>query len=335
MFLQRFFYPALPLLLFAGSCQQLWSQTVGLDLDTELQVTPSGRANFLSLLYLNANCPMGRHLQWNAATISIVHTRRKSLVDDLQGFSNIEAGNQPLAPALFGLQYSFGEHHTLHAGVRNVNEDYFTSPVTSLFTDSSCGIFPTLGSNFDIANYPLASMGIHYAYATQSFGFQASAYNGRGYDRWAGHDNVWRVTPGRDGLFAIAQADLTHGNSHYFLGSCLHTGPHSERTATSAVWGYTEQTLGKHLALIIDYSHAFGRTTSCTDFAGLGAQWTAGQSVVGLFTDYARFRDDWEWATELTYKYELNAMVSLQTSFHLIDHDSWQPVGLFRVSISL
>ena len=29
----------------------------------------------------------------------------------------------------------------LFVGVRNVNEDFFTSDVTSLFTGSSCGIF--------------------------------------------------------------------------------------------------------------------------------------------------------------------------------------------------
>lgn len=97
------------------------------------------------------------------ASISIAETHERPLIDDWQGFSNIEEENTPLALAVLGIRWQLKKSF-LFVGVRNLNEDYFTSPYTSLFTNSSCGIFPTLSVNYPIANYPLASIGIDYKY---------------------------------------------------------------------------------------------------------------------------------------------------------------------------
>lgn len=322
-------------LLLTGYGHQLYAQQLGVWYDTELQTDFKGHSNYVNMLYLRADYPLSEHFKLSAATISISKTRSESLLDDLQGFSNIEADNMPLTLAMAGIGWVVDDRHSLFCGIRNVNEDYFTSPVTTLFINSSCGIFPTLAYNMDIANYPLASMGLHYCYSAPTYCLQASLYNGQGYDKWTGTGNLWRFTPQSDGLFMIAQGDWQMANGHYYVGTALHTGAHHTSAARSALWAYTEQELTERLSLIADFSHAFGHSSECTDFIGIGGQYSWRESTLGLFTDYVRLRHDKEWATELTYKYDLNSRVSLQSSCQLIHHGSWMPVGLFRMSVRI
>lgn len=329
-------------ILLMGCFHQLCAQQLGVSYDTELQTDFKGHCNYANHLCLSADYPLGEHLTLSASTMSISKTREESLLDDLQGFSNIEADNQPFTLAVAGIGWKVNDRHSLFLGIRNVNEDYFTSPVTSLFVNSSCGIFPTVACNMEIANYPLASMGLHYSYASPSFGFLASVYNGQGYDRLTGVANLWRIIPHDDGLFFITQADWQQSSGHYFVGVAQHTGPlcpssgtRDVASARTALWFYTEQSLTDRLSLIADYSHAFGRSSECTDFVGIGAQYAWSKSTLGLFSDYVRFRQDSEWATELTYKYDLNSMLSIQSSCQFIHHGSWMPVGLIRVSVRI
>lgn len=321
------------LILLIGCCHQLCAQEVGVWYDTELQTDFKGSVNYANLLYLSADYPLGEHFKLSAATVSTFKTRSESLLDDLQGFSNIEAPNMLLTLAVAGIGWEASDRHSLFFGVRNVNEDYFTSDVTSLFINSSCGIFPTLACNMDIANYPLASMGLHYCYTLPSLCLQASVYNGQGYDRLSGAANLWRITPHSDGLFFITQAEWQQNNDRYFLGSAQHTGTHDGASSQTALWAYTEQSLTDRLSLIVDYSHAFGPSSQCTDFFGFGGQYSWSRSTLGLFSDYARFRNDSEWATELTYKYNLTSLLFLLVSCQFVHHGAWQPVGLIRMSV--
>ena len=48
----------------------------------------------------------------------------------------------------------------------------------SLFTNSSCGGFPTLTYNYYVPTFPFAAMGLHYKYDYKDITFQASLYNG-------------------------------------------------------------------------------------------------------------------------------------------------------------
>lgn len=322
-------------LLMVAWMQQLCAQQLGVWYDSELQTDFKGHYNYANLLYLSADYPLGERFRLSAATMSIYKTRKEPLLDDLQGFTNIDADNLPFTLAVAGIGWQVNDRHSLFVGIRNVDEDYITSDVTSLFINSSCGIFPTLSCNMDIATYPLASMGLHYCYKAPSFCLQASVYNGQGYSRLSGSANLWRFCPHSDGLFGIAQIDWQRGKGHYYVGAAQHGGIGSEMATRSALWAYTEQTLTEQVALIADYSHAFGRSCDCIDFAGLGCQYSKGCSMLGLFTDYARFRHDSEWATELTYKLDLNKYLFVQYSFQMIHHGHWQPAGLVRVSLRI
>ena len=57
------------------------------------------------------------------------------IIDDWQGFSNIDADNNFAMLAVLGYMHEWNSGH-LFVGVRNVNEDFFTSDVTDGWIDN-------------------------------------------------------------------------------------------------------------------------------------------------------------------------------------------------------
>ena len=109
------------------SCHCGLAQELQVSYTTELQSDFKQGSNWVNLLRLNFTHSLGKHTTLQAATISTARTRTESLADDFQTFSNIEEENHPLALATLGVQQQFG-HSSLFLGIRNLNEDYFTSP---------------------------------------------------------------------------------------------------------------------------------------------------------------------------------------------------------------
>lgn len=345
--------------LLAPLCQcggNLYAQVeFGMAYTTELQtnfrseqtledetVVPS--FNYVNLLRLNLAVRLSHACSFQASTLSTVRTSRNALTDTYQSPSNIEAGNLPLVLAVAGVEWhstrtdSIGRRHTVFGGIRNMNEDYFTSDVTSLFTINSGGIYPTISANYHIADYPLSSVGIHYAYQAPDFIIQASIYNGSGNSSFYGRDNMFRFCPDADGLFFLTQGEYRYRGSRYFLGGALHYGEmeddihHHGRTT---LWAYAEQVVTPSLTLLGGYSHAFHHDSPCTDFACLGGQLTLGTWTLGLLTDYVHIYDDNEWATELTCTKPLNRHVTLQPAFHFIRNGFGTNFsGMMRVKVN-
>lgn len=293
----------------------------GAELTSDLQATRTGKFNYVNLLRLNAGYKVTPKLKFDVATLSTCMTAKCSVGNDMQTFSNIDAGNISLALSMCGVTWSVNRRNTISVGVRNMNEDYFCSDVTSLFTNSSCGIYPTISANYPIANYPVASVGLHYKYE-YLFGsdeiddvvvLQASLYNGAGYSRFSGRDNVFRVCPKSDGVFGLLEAQYQHSGSQYFLGNAIYCKDGTNCTS----WAYAEQCVTDKLRLIAGYSHAFG-SSACTDFAGMGGMYSWKNYDFGIFSDYARFDECDEYATELTCKAQLTQHFCLQPTFHLV-----------------
>lgn len=311
----------------------------GVELTSEFQVTQKGDCNYANLLRLNASLSITRALTLEAATLSTHMTSSESIGGDLQTFSNLDAENNLLTLSLLNLAWQINDHHSLYAGIRNINEDYFASPVTSFFTSSSCGIYPTISANYPIANYPVAAVGVHYKYETsyddenenRRFVVQASLYNGTGHNRFSGHENVFRVCPKDDGIFGVAQIEYEHNESRYFLGNSVYYYKRCNVTP----WAYAEQKVSSQIAIIAGYSHAFSSDTVCKDFVGLGAQYENGRYALGIFSDYAHFQGTSEWATELTCNYSINSHIQLQPVVHLIKTGSkFNSAFCFRTNIS-
>lgn len=103
----------------------------GMEYTTEMQTDFRKKVNWVNLLRTDFTYSPVRNISFAMATVSISETTADGLMDDRLTFSNIEEENTPLAPAVIGLEWKNGAS-ALFIGVRNLNEDYFTSPVTSL-----------------------------------------------------------------------------------------------------------------------------------------------------------------------------------------------------------
>lgn len=303
------------------AAHHLHAQHLGVEYTAEMQ-TNFREINLVNFLRLNTEMPLGRSVSLVASTISIAKTCEDRLVNDLQVFSNIDEENLPLAIAVSGVNWQMADHHALFIGIRNVNEDFFTSPATSLFTNSSCGIYPTISANYPIANYPVASMGMHYKYENHScdraFSVQASLYNGIGYNRFAGRENVFRFCPIDDGIFGIAEVAYTCKGSQYFFGHALH----GKDGLSYTPWAYAEQCVTNNITLLAGFSHAFMRESECQDFVGLGVCIRCGDTQIGVFSDYSTFGKQDEFATEITCKLPITEYMCIQPSAHVISHHS-------------
>lgn len=318
----------------------------GLEYNTELQ-TDFSSAKWANLLQLHAQLPLTEKLSFNVSSVSIASTREGSLADDLQCYSNIEDANLTLAISVACMEWRMDSCNTLYAGIRRIDEDYFCSDGMSLFTNSSCGLFPTISLNHDVATFPNAALGVHYAYDSDRLAVNASLYNGRGHNRFSGHDNIFRFCPGSDGLFALAQMEYRHRGSSYFIGGSLHYGDDfdcQKRTLSPSVWAYAEQAVGERLTLLAAYSHAFGCITSsqdtpetlCRNFAGIGGIYAFGNCRLGIFSDYAKAYCIHEFATELTCDIPLSSIISLQPTMHLITTDgATKCIGMMRMNICI
>lgn len=113
---------------------------------SEWQWDMNKNTNLINQLRLELSVPIGKGKDsFEAATLHVAKTN-DGIIDDWQGFSNINADNNFAMLAVLGYMHEWNSGH-LFVGVRNVNEDFFTSDVTDLFLNSSEGIFPTVASS--------------------------------------------------------------------------------------------------------------------------------------------------------------------------------------------
>lgn len=128
---------------------------------SEWQWDMNKNTNLVNQLRLELSIPIGNGKDsFEAATLHVAKTN-DCIIDDWQGFSNIYEDNHFALLAVLGYMHEWNSGH-LFAGVRNVNEDFFTSDITSLFLNSSEGIFPTIASSYPIANYPHSGLTLYF-----------------------------------------------------------------------------------------------------------------------------------------------------------------------------
>lgn len=326
---------AISVFVLLSSSSTLHAQSFGIDLEGEVQTDFRGGYNMVSYLRLDTEFPLSEHLSFQFSTLTLGQLHPDQLVPDHQTYSNLEVGNHLLNVAVAGFGWQINDRHYLFAGIRPMDDDYFMSEVTNFFTNSSCGIFPTLSANYPINIFPVTTVGLHYIYQREQFVWQASAYNGIAYERLSGQDNIFRFCPASDGMQFFTQGEYIYQDSHYFIGGSLYARGKSLRQEMSAslsptMWTYAEQQITPSLTLIADYAHAFGPESECSDFAGFGGRLKIGRNEVGLFTDYARFSETEEWATELTFHIPIFANTYLQPTLHYIVNESHRVAGLLR-----
>ena len=214
-------------------------------------------------------------------------------MEDLLGYSNIEEENVWFGVPVAGISKEIRDSR-LFIGVRNLNEDYFITDNMSFFTNSSCGIFPTLSTNMPLANYPFSSMCIDYQYQTQTWGIRASIYNGRAYNKWRKNENAFIINPGRDGILQPGEVNYNTQRSKFHLGYALNTKNIlyekdrvqpwldepivKEKTNLAAfIWQYLEHKLWENarndISRLCQYSRTLTRNSFCKQYEGAGAVW--------------------------------------------------------------
>lgn len=304
-----------------------YTQTFGGAYTTEWQWDMKKNTNWVNLLRLDMNLPLWKSGSLEAATIHVAKTN-ENIIDDWQTFSNIEEDNIFAAIAMMGYRHMWKKAR-LFVGVRNVNEDFFTSDVTSLFTGSSCGIFPTVSAGYPISNYPLAGLTVYFDVSFGGWTFKNGLYNGAGYNGWNRHDNPFLVRPKRDGVFDMAQLEYECGNGHYFAGAAVHNrrypvdeegrlSPMGEalKQTSCAWWVYGEQPVwkagNKNVILMAQYSENTCRQSGCYRYAEAGCAYAGGSGRLGMSGQYARFFQGKEWSLELTWNKAVSESLFIQ-----------------------
>lgn len=327
----------------AGGIFTVAAQSFGVSYTVEMQYVPiEGKANLCNKLRADFSMPVCPGGEFRAATIHIYKANPQRVIDDLMIFSNIEEQNNPLAIAMLGYTQQVGSS-SFFLGVRNMNEDYFASPVTSFFTNSSCGIFPTISTNYSIANYPLSALCMHYEGQFGQWGLKSDLYSGVGYNGWSRSDNPFIIDLEKDGVFGITEMSYQANTGSYYCGASLHnrlflSDEYAEqsdeairvpRQKSITWWGYAEQRLllrGRNeINLLIQYSENSLADNFCKRYAGLGATWlhvSGGQRSheAGVVFTAAQFSRTCEFATELTYRYQFRPDSYLQPVLHLINN---------------
>lgn len=303
---------------------------------TEWQWNMKKTTNWVNLLRLDLTLPLWKG-SLEAATIHVAKTN-EYIIDDWQTFSNIEGENDFAAIAVLGYMHMW-KHVCLFAGIRNVNEDFFTSDITSLFTGSSCGIFPTISASYPIANYPLSGLTVYFDVSFGGWTFRNSLYNGSGYNGWTRHDNPFLVRPQQDGVFDMAQLEYDYKSGYYFAGVAVHSRQcpvdekgkmssmeESLKKASCAWWVYGEQPVWigdeKKVSLMVQYSENTCRQNGCYRYGELGCVYSGGSSWIGLSGQYAHFFQGIEHSVELTWNQALNESLSIQPTFQYIRNDN-------------
>lgn len=301
---------------------------VGGELVSEVQFGWPAGANAAAMLRLEGVFGLPWKVSLEMATVHVARAR-EHILPDLQGFSNIEEETAAAAVAVLGVSRIWGGLRVF-AGVRNVNEDYFVTDGTGLFTGSSCGIFPTISGSYPIANYPLSSLGVHVSWAGGGWSVCASLYNGRGYNGWSGDDNPFVFRPAEDGVFCLGQACFEDAAGVCVAGAAVHSRCCSDG-AGCVLWAYCERRLlcrGPFaLDVVAGYSENLCRSGGCRRYFQAGLVFDAAAGRLGLSFQNAVFRDGTERSLELTWRMSLGRMFWLQPAFHCI----FNPAGSFAV----
>lgn len=336
---------------------------ITLQYTTEGQSNWKGRFNWVNLLDCQISITTESLGAWqngylNAQFISIHKISEERIINDLQVFSNIEEANLPLG--IFSIGYTHRLNRAeLFGGLRNVNGDYFTEPYSSFFTNSSCGIYPTLSANFPMANYPLSAMCLHLEYQFKEHVLiKNSLYNGVASEYPDDYKRIFRVSPAKDGLFSMTQFSYTHQNNHhgtYHIGVATHfllvhrkegyNGKEKKEKMNYSFWGNIEQCIYKdkhnELGILVQMGYAPPNRNDCLAYVGTGFVASGllskdQKDQLGLIVNRAFYTSNSETAIELGFGYQLREALHAQPTLHyIITGTKHSRIGLFRVTYFL
>ena len=332
---------------------------------TEMQSNFGAKYNWVNLITLSAGLPSEkisprwRNGNFRSELISVHKIFKERIAGDLMIFSNIEEDNLVVNPFILGYSHRWG-NVSLFGGLRNVNQDYFITPYTSLFTNSSAGIFPTISLNYPLANYPLSAVCLHVEYQpTEMWFFKSSLYNGVAHDP---RKNVFRsftVNPRGDGNFSISELSFLQnrfGNGSYSLGFTVRSanadgmiaGVNDSVSKGLAVqspnafwtsWLAIEQSLfrsgEKEIGFIVHTGIAPKRADVCRYYYAIGGYASGlagGRDKSGIYLNATSVSGVKERTMEMMWQFQIKNAIALQPTYDYIrTGDTSTHIGLLRV----
>jgi hypothetical protein len=334
--------------------------TLSLDYTTEAQTNFGKKYNWVNLLSLSAGLSSEKISEhwvngfFRADFISVYKIHKERISNDIMTFSNIEENNLPINPYVLGYTQRWGKM-ALFGGVRNVNNDYYITPYTSLFTNSSAGIFPTISLNFPLANYPLSAVCLHFEYQpTVKLLFKTSLYNGVAHDPRKNILNSFTVNPKRDGIFSISElsyAQNKFGSGIYSLGFTLQSSnatmysrlsQNTSRIPTYTAWLAIEHSVyrsgEKEIGSIIHVGIAPQHAVHCRHYYALGG-YASGlfgrRDKLGIYLNATNVAGIKERTMEITWQFQLIDAIAIQPVYdYICTGNKITSIGIVRVMYS-
>lgn len=345
----------LQLTLFLTILINTYSQNKKLEVQakyiSEIQTNYNKKYNWINLLSFQTKLKLWHNGSFSLQTISTYNIFKERIIDDLQVFSNIEEDNAPINLILTGYTHSFNKF-LIFTGIRNVNMDYFTGEYTSIFTNSSCGIYPTISANHQLANYPLAGLCVHEEIKfLDNIILKNSTYDGLAGDILKKNSSLFSFNIPHNGILNITELSyLSKSNlySFYTIGSIIgndNNGYNLNKKFNFTIWGSIEKCLyksgKKEFGLLAQTSIASEKFNDCKYYYGFGLVWKdflpiKRVSYIATFINNAYFLLAKETLFEITFQCIVSQYLTIQPTFnYIITGDKKYSVGLIRCNFTV
>ena len=307
---------------------------------TEVQTAFKSKVQWVNLLEFQGNVRLWKNGSLYFLTQTVYQTHKEQIVSNLMTFSNIEAYNEWISPFIFGISQKIDKLN-LFFGLRNINEDYFTYPYTSLYINSSSGIYPTISINYPrCANYPLSAVCLHLEYDFgRGFSINNSLYNGIARPVTKGWIML-SVAPARDGLFNVTELKYTHKTGVATVG-----GVYDSKEINYNLWANCEQDFFSYdkskIGGLVQTSFAPASKNFCKNYLGLGLVATGlifpkSSDKIAVIATRGGFTDIAESTVEISWICPISKSLSLQPACHFIKTGNQRnTVGMLRVNYEL
>lgn len=332
-------------IIIAASALAASAQEFGVQYISEVQTNFDKSVNWMNFLRLDASLNIGKKGSIDFASIHTFKTLDRPVADDWQVFSNIDNDNLAFGLAVLGYTHQFSDKFKLFAGVRNVNEDYFISDGTALFVNSSHGIYPTIGENYPLGNYPYSTLGIHTNWAiNDSWTVQGSVYNGVARQLF-GPDHGLLDIRKDDGIFFIGDVNYRQESQlpgTYFAELSYSNKIHGEELTDGKTnltyWLYGEQSLYKagnrHIDLMVQFSQNLSVDFGCKRYMGAGVLLyniltDKIDNTLGVVVNNADYDFGDETVVEATYSLQLTDNIAIQPAYQRI----WNDEGNYNAAL--
>jgi len=282
-----------------------------------------------------------------------------NLIGDFQFVSNIEAGDHTFLYELW-LKQSFS-NVTATIGLQDLNSEFASSDVGSLFLNSSFGVHSVISDNVAAPIFPLTSPGITFCWQTsREICLKTAVYKGSPIDFDSNPYNIkWNLNY-LNGLLWVTEGQYKWSvnqekNNVLKTGFFFHEhSPESDvvnsETGNKLTYDYGFYLVGDH-QVCSNGTHGFsifyqlGVSPRNDNFCYLGAGCTytglfskAGADVLGFavadgMLTKTRGRD--ETAFELTYKFQVSDQIYLQPEMQYVLHPGGTDVQLKNATVGL